>query len=155
MDAVANVAKPVPAAVPDRSAPPATKGKLPTGRLAAHALLHTAVTGVQLPIGVYLPAIYAQQYGISLTVLGMIFLVERIWGTATDPDGDCQFFVADETLLISVPGTQSHDLAADIETVNAPRVLQSVRGDFVVQARVDGRFAPGGQTTKPGRASTI
>lgn len=62
-----------------------TEAKLPTGRLVAHSLLHTAVTGVQLPIGVYLPAIYAQQYGISLAVLGMIFLIERIWGTMTDP----------------------------------------------------------------------
>lgn len=54
-------------------------------------------------------------------------------------------------MLISVPGTQPHDLAADIETVNAPRVLQAVHGDFVVQVRVDGRFAPGGQSTKEGR----
>lgn len=64
----------------------ASEGKnLPTGRLFAHSLLNIPITSVQLPIGVYLPAIYAQQYGLSLTVLGMIFLVERLWGTATDP----------------------------------------------------------------------
>ncbi|WP_254515781.1 MFS transporter [Novosphingobium sp. G106] len=80
MDALANIES----AVPEPGAA-AADDKQPTGRLIAHSLLNTAVTGVQLPIGVYLPAIYAQQYGISLTVLGAIFLVERIWGTATDP----------------------------------------------------------------------
>ena len=75
MEAAAETARPA----------PAHDGKLPTRRLAAHSLLHIAVTGVHLPVGVYLPAIYAQQYGISLSVLGLIFLAERIWGTATDP----------------------------------------------------------------------
>lgn len=59
--------------------------KLPTARLIAHSSLNIPVTAVQLPIGVYLPAIYATQFGLSLTVLGMIFLAERIWGTLTDP----------------------------------------------------------------------
>lgn len=83
MDMIADVDEPNPTAVPRPA--PVEEEKLPTGRLAAHSLLHIAVTGVQLPISVYLPAIYAQQYGISLTALGMIFLAERIWGTATDP----------------------------------------------------------------------
>lgn len=74
------------------------------------------------------------------------------WGTATDPDGDCKFFVAEDTLLISVPGSaRPHDLAADINTTNAPRVLQPVRGDFTLQVRIEGRFAPGDESTKPGR----
>src|SRR4051794_33092081 len=47
------------------------------------------------------------------------------WGTAIDPDHDCKFFVAEDALLISVPGARPHDLAADIDTTNAPRVLQS------------------------------
>lgn len=59
--------------------------RLPMGRLIAHSSLHVPVTTVQVPIGVYLPAIYATQYGLSLTVLGMIFLAERIWGTFSDP----------------------------------------------------------------------
>lgn len=58
---------------------------LPTGRLVVHSLLYIPITAVQLPISVYLPAIYAQQYGLSLAVLGMIFLAERLWGTVTDP----------------------------------------------------------------------
>jgi Na+/melibiose symporter-like transporter len=48
-------------------------------------LLYVPITTVQLPISVYLPAIYTQQYGLSLAALGAIFLAERIWGTATDP----------------------------------------------------------------------
>jgi Na+/melibiose symporter-like transporter len=85
MDALAAIDESIQAAVPEPASVMEADGKLPTPRLVAHSLLHIAVTGVQLPIGVYLPAIYAQQYGISLTALGMIFLVERIWGTATDP----------------------------------------------------------------------
>ncbi len=73
------------------------------------------------------------------------------WGTAIDPDHDCTFFVAEDALLISVPGSHPHDLAADIDTTNAPRVLQSVRGDFTIQVRVEGRFAPGEESTKEGR----
>ena len=73
------------------------------------------------------------------------------WGTAIDPDNDCKFFVAEDALLISVPGSHPHDLAADIDTINAPRVLQSVRGDFTIQVRVEGRFAPGDESTKEGR----
>ena len=74
------------------------------------------------------------------------------WGKAYNPDGDCQFFTSDENLLISVPATQGpHDLAAEIKVVNAPRVLRSVRGDFVVQVCVDGRMSPGGASTLRGR----
>jgi len=73
------------------------------------------------------------------------------WGTAIDPDDDCKFFVAEDALRIRVPGSRPHDLAADIETTNAPRVLQSVRGDFTIQVRVEGRFAPGDESTKEGR----
>jgi regulation of enolase protein 1 (concanavalin A-like superfamily) len=74
------------------------------------------------------------------------------WGKPIDPDGDCKFFVAEDELLIHVPGEKGpHDLAAEIEVVNAPRVLQPVRGDFVLQVMVDGRFAPGDESTLPGR----
>jgi hypothetical protein len=73
------------------------------------------------------------------------------WGTAIDPDHDCKFFLAEDALLISVPGEHPHDLAAEIETTNAPRVLQAVHGDFTIQVRVDGRFGPGDESTKEGR----
>ena len=74
------------------------------------------------------------------------------WGTSTDPDGDCTFYVAKKSLLISVPGSgQPHDLAAEIDMANAPRVLRPVCGDFTIQVRVDGRFAPGMESSKSGR----
>jgi hypothetical protein len=73
------------------------------------------------------------------------------WGTAVDPDRDCAFFVAHDSLLISIPGSRPHDLAADIKLTNAPRVLQSVRGDFTIQVKVEARVAPGDESTKPGR----
>jgi regulation of enolase protein 1 (concanavalin A-like superfamily) len=74
------------------------------------------------------------------------------WGQAIDPDGDCKFFVADGELLINVPGsTRPHDLAADVDSTNAPRVLQPAKSDFTLQVVVDGRFAPGDESTLPGR----
>jgi len=74
------------------------------------------------------------------------------WGTATDPDGDCKFFLSAGELLITVPGSnRPHDLAAEIKTINAPRVLQPVRGDFVMQVKIEGRLTPGDESTLPGR----
>ena len=66
---------------------PASKStaSLPAGRLIAFASLMLPVTAAQMPIGVYLPALYAQHFGLPLAMLGVIFLVERIWGTVTDP----------------------------------------------------------------------
>jgi regulation of enolase protein 1 (concanavalin A-like superfamily) len=74
------------------------------------------------------------------------------WGKPADPNGDCKFFVTEGELLISVPGANGpHDLAAEIEVINAPRILRQVRGDFVLQVMIDGRFAPGDESTLPGR----
>lgn len=78
------------------------------------------------------------------------------WGTPSDPNGDCKFFRAPGELLISVPGsTGPHDLAADVDKFNAPRVLKPVSGDFVIQVKVEGRYAPGNKSTLPGRHSYI
>jgi Na+/melibiose symporter-like transporter len=43
------------------------------------------IMAAQLPIAVYLPSLYAQHFGMPLGTVGTIFLVERIWGTFTDP----------------------------------------------------------------------
>jgi glycoside/pentoside/hexuronide:cation symporter, GPH family len=59
--------------------------RLPTARLVAFSALAMPVAAVQLPLGVYLPSIFAQHYGLPLSVLGMIFLAEKIWGTLADP----------------------------------------------------------------------
>ena len=62
-----------------------SRAHLPTGRLIAHSMINVAIVGAMVPIALYLPPIYAQHYGMSLYVLGAIFLSERIWGTFTDP----------------------------------------------------------------------
>ena len=75
------------------------------------------------------------------------------WGVTSNPDGDCQFFISEETLLIHVPGGRPHDLAAEINVTNAPRALQTVNGDFTLQVLVDGRFAPGSDSMLSGRTA--
>jgi GPH family glycoside/pentoside/hexuronide:cation symporter len=59
--------------------------RLPAAKLIAFASLALPVTAAQLPLAVYLPALYAQYFGLSLVALGGIFLAERIWGAAADP----------------------------------------------------------------------
>jgi regulation of enolase protein 1 (concanavalin A-like superfamily) len=75
------------------------------------------------------------------------------WGAATDPDGDCKFFATKRELLVAVPAACPHDLAADIDRTNAPRVLQRACGDFAIQVRVDGRFDPGDASAQSGRGA--
>ncbi|MGE3690729.1 MAG: MFS transporter [Novosphingobium sp.] len=59
--------------------------RLPTGRLIAHSAMSLPIMGAQMPLVTYLPVIYAKQFGISLAVMGAIFLGERIWSTLADP----------------------------------------------------------------------
>ena len=59
--------------------------RLPIRRLIAFSTLMLPVTAAQVPIGVFLPALYAQNFGLPLATIGGIFLVERIWGTVADP----------------------------------------------------------------------
>ena len=76
------------------------------------------------------------------------------WGTAMNPLGDCEFYTNAIGLVISVPGLPTpHDLAAEIGVTNAPYVVQPVKGDFTIQVKIEGRFTPGDQSTKEGRAS--
>ncbi len=74
-------------AFPDKSIaarqPP--KEGIATGRLIAFSSLALPVAAAQMPLNVYLPAIYAQHYGLPLALLGTIFLVEKLWGTLADP----------------------------------------------------------------------
>lgn len=64
------------------------------------------------------------------------------WGQANDPDGDCQFEQADDTLRIRVPGTL-HDLVADSGHLNAPTVLSPIRGEFIALVKAAGVVHPG------------
>ena len=71
------------------------------------------------------------------------------WGLAIDPDNDCKF-VPDgkKALSIEVPGTW-HDLNPHVNKLNAPRVLQTVEGDFSITVKVGGDFKPGGKPQNP------
>jgi Na+/melibiose symporter-like transporter len=60
-------------------------GGLHSWRLAGFASLAVPIYAAQMPLAVYLPAIYAQNFGLSLGVIGAIFLAERIWGAVADP----------------------------------------------------------------------
>ncbi|XGW00047.1 MAG: DUF1349 domain-containing protein [Leptolyngbya sp. BL-A-14] len=61
------------------------------------------------------------------------------WGKVLDPMGDCRFIVRQTQLTIAIPGTD-HALAIERGQINAPRVLQVVKGNFVVQVKVSGAF---------------
>jgi regulation of enolase protein 1 (concanavalin A-like superfamily) len=71
----------------------------------------------------------------------------RGWGNVVDIDGDCTVQGDKEKLTITVPDTL-HSLSSSI-SVNAPRVLQEVDGDFTATVRVSGEFVPGEKATKP------
>ncbi|CAD7337178.1 MFS transporter [Sphingomonadales bacterium 56] len=60
-------------------------GQLNRWRLAGFASLSVPVAAAQMPLAVHLPAIYAQHFGLSLGVIGAIFLAERLWGAIADP----------------------------------------------------------------------
>jgi Na+/melibiose symporter-like transporter len=63
----------------------ARKEQQSPARLLAFSAIALPIYAAQMPLAVYLPAIYAQRYGISLGLLGTIFLIERLWGTIADP----------------------------------------------------------------------
>lgn len=67
------------------------------------------------------------------------------WGKAIDPDGDCSFELDGESLTVVAPGP-THGLSAELNRMNAPRVLSPVEGDFVIDLRVNTHFTPGEQT---------
>jgi Na+/melibiose symporter-like transporter len=54
-------------------------------RLAGFASLSVPIYAAQMPLSMHLPAIYAQHFGLSLAVIGSIFLLERLWGAVADP----------------------------------------------------------------------
>ena len=54
-------------------------------KLAAFSSFAIPIAASQMPLAVYLPAIYAQDFGVPLATLGMIFLIERLWGAVADP----------------------------------------------------------------------
>ncbi len=71
------------------------------------------------------------------------------WGTAFDPDGDCEIKAQGKALVMTIPATL-HDLNAEIGTFNAPRVVRDVVGDFEITVKVVGDFKPGRASNRAG-----
>lgn len=58
----------------------------PSGpRLIRFSALAIPVAAASMPVGVYLPAIFARDFGLSLGVIGLIFLAGRLWDAVIDP----------------------------------------------------------------------
>ena len=70
------------------------------------------------------------------------------WGTAIDPDGDCKIDDKGNVLEISIPNTH-HDLNADNNKLNSPRVMREVTGDFSITVKIAGAFKPSTKSTNP------
>lgn len=68
------------------------------------------------------------------------------WGDAVDPDRDCKIGLDGRRLTIEVPGTK-HDLSAETDEMNAPRVLRAIDGDFIAQVKVAGNVRHSGKRT--------
>ena len=61
------------------------KGRISRGQLAAFALPSIPISALGLPIVVYLPPFYAEDMGLSLSLVGWIFMIARFWDVFTDP----------------------------------------------------------------------
>lgn len=71
------------------------------------------------------------------------------WGLAIDPDSDCKIDPdGTKSLSIAIPGIW-HDLNPHVNKLNAPRVIQTVEGDFTVTVKVVGDFKPAGKSLNP------
>jgi RNA polymerase sigma factor (sigma-70 family) len=91
-----------------------------------------------------------QQHSLSLLHKPGARMALRGWGVAFDPADDCKFAVGKDKLTITVPG-KDHALAAERGQMNAPRVLQEVDGDFIVQVKVSADFPRKGESVVEGR----
>lgn len=98
---------------------------------------------------------------LALLVIGLPGLADELtptkqpvegWGVALNPAGDCTWKPDGGKLTMTVPGSdRPHDLSPEIGNLTAPRVVQPVKGDFIIQVRVDGSFQPGSESTQLGR----
>jgi len=67
------------------SAPAADGQRLSGWRLAAFSAIAVPLAGAGLPLAVFLPPVYAQDHGLSLGAIGLIFLLGRLWDAVLDP----------------------------------------------------------------------
>ncbi len=59
--------------------------RLPAGRLAAFSAIMVTIMGAGFPLTAYLPAFYAQSYGIPLATVGLVFMLVRVADALWDP----------------------------------------------------------------------
>ncbi len=64
---------------------PTSATHLPAWRLIAFSIAGLAIGGVQTAVVIYLPAFYAQRFGLALSVVGPIFMICRLLNAFSDP----------------------------------------------------------------------
>jgi regulation of enolase protein 1 (concanavalin A-like superfamily) len=69
----------------------------------------------------------------------LVALKEQQWGSLLDPDKDCVFRAAGGKMHIRIPAT-AHRLAFEGRSMNAPRVLRPIEGDFHAEVKIEGPF---------------
>ncbi|TNE40676.1 MAG: MFS transporter [Sphingomonadales bacterium] len=74
---------------PDRGSPAAPdddrEAQLSPARLAAFASIAVPVAGAGLPLALFVPQLYATEFGLSLATIGLIFFLGRFWDVVSDP----------------------------------------------------------------------
>ncbi len=81
---MASIAFPTPVAATPRTGP--VRGDRPGGaRLLAFGSLAIPIAGAGLPLVLFVPQLYATHYGLSLSVIGLVFFIGRFWDVASDP----------------------------------------------------------------------
>ena len=58
---------------------------LSPSRLAGFASIAVPLAGAGLPLAIFVPQLYATEFGLSLAAIGLIFLIGRFWDVAVDP----------------------------------------------------------------------
>lgn len=58
---------------------------LPGRTVAAYSVLTLPTAALGLPITVYLPPFYANELGMGLALVGLVFTIARLWDVVTDP----------------------------------------------------------------------
>ncbi|QDU77238.1 hypothetical protein Pan97_43010 [Bremerella volcania] len=76
------------------------------------------------------------------------------WGEITDPVGNCPVDFVESGVSLSIPAGL-HDMNPRLQVTNAPRVMQTVEGDFLYEIRVSDFPRPQAKTGVDGHASYV
>ena len=64
---------------------PDTKMPISNGALITYAALAAPLSIAELPIVIYLPTFYAKEIGLNIGLVGLVFLLARLWDGFSDP----------------------------------------------------------------------